>query len=115
MNNMLENSDNVIYDFLGINLEVAADLSNEIKEKERIRAKNILTLQEQKEWEEVVAMIDEMLVGVDRPCELYAKHPKQAFVDSGYKYALNKLKSLFLEQSIIAEKYAKEKENSGAS
>lgn len=98
-------SDNVLYDFLGVNLDEVSALS----EQQHQQAISIAKLTENPEWATFKKFLDMLQDKSQRPVEFYAQNQLMTHYDCGYRRALNDI-NLFVDNQIkILEKYVKEK------
>ncbi len=102
--------DNILNEFLGLDIKELANKSDELNEKRKEIAIAIVKLIEYPEWQVFTSELERMLKEIDKPCEYYASRPEQAKYDAGAKQSIQIIQQFVNSQSKILEKYAKKEE-----
>lgn len=100
--------DNILSDFLGLDLVKLKEISAEKKQAELELAIAIDKLTEYPEWKVYAEQLEILLKNIDKPCEFYSDKPDMAKYDAGIKRGLNIIKGFVEKQKRLIEYYAKE-------
>lgn len=100
-------SENILNDWLGLDLVELKKVSETTKEKRKEIAISIVRLTESEDWKTFEAELDRMLEEITKPCEVYAQNPDMAKYDSGMKRTLTLIKNFINNQPKILEEYVK--------